>query len=215
MRITYDRLKTINKTHMKKSITLFFVLAIIGLASSQSPIQDKKKKTVQKESTQKETVKKGSVQKGSIQKEAIQNEPIQKEVIQKGTVQKDTIKKGKLAIEQPEMDSDTLVIENGKFKPYKKKAHASYYADKFNGRKTTSGRRFDNSKYTAAHKKLPFGTKVKVTNEKNGKSVIVEITDRGPFVRSREIDLTKRAFMDIATNKGSGGMLVTIAVLVN
>jgi rare lipoprotein A len=215
---------------MKKSITLFFVLAIIGLASSQSSIQDKKKKKVQKEATQKETaqketVKKGSVQKGSIQKEAVQNEPIQKEavqkgstqkeLVQKGTIQKDSIKKGKLVIEQPEMDSDTLVIENGKFKPYKKKAHASYYADKFNGRKTTSGRKFDNSKYTAAHKKLPFGTKVKVTNEKNGKSVIVEITDRGPFVRSREIDLTKRAFMDIATNKGSGGMLVTIAVLVN
>jgi rare lipoprotein A len=210
---------------MKKAITLFFVLAIIGLASSQSPIQNKKKKAVQKETTpkeitQKETVKKGSVQKGSVQKEVIPNEPIQKEVvqkaaIQKGIIQKDTIKKGKLVIEEPEIDADSLLIENGKFKPYKKKVHASYYADKFNGRKTTSGKKFDNSKYTAAHKKLPFGTKVKVTNEKNGKSVIVEITDRGPFVRSREIDLTKRAFMDIATNKGSGGMLVTIAVLAN
>ena len=100
-----------------------------------------------------------------------------------------------------------------KFIPYKKDAHASYYADKFNGRKTTSGRRFDNNKYTAAHKKLPFGTKVKVTNEANGKSVIVEVTDRGPFVRSREIDLSKRAFMEIAKNKSAGTMLVTIEVL--
>lgn len=96
---------------------------------------------------------------------------------------------------------------------YKKEAHASYYADKFNGRKTSSGKRFDNNKYTAAHKKLPFGTRVKVTNEANGKSVIVEVIDRGPFVRSREIDLSKRAFMEIAKNKSAGIMLVTIEVL--
>ena len=51
--------------------------------------------------------------------------------------------------------------------------------------------------------------------KKNGKSVIVEITDRGPFVKSREIDLSKRAFMDITSNKNSGGMKVTIAVLNN
>jgi rare lipoprotein A len=54
-----------------------------------------------------------------------------------------------------------LLASLGKFKIYKKEAHASYYADKFNGRRTTSGRKFDNNKYTAAHKKLPFGTKVK------------------------------------------------------
>ena len=101
------------------------------------------------------------------------------------------------------------------FKFYKKDAHASYYADKFNGKRTASGKRFDNSKYTAAHKKFPFGTKLRITNEKNGKSIIVEVIDRGPFVRSREIDLTKKAFMEIATNKGSGAMLVKIEVLNN
>ena len=99
------------------------------------------------------------------------------------------------------------------YKLFKKAAHASYYADKFQGRKTASGKKYDKRKYTAAHKKLPFGTIVKVTNEANGESVIVEITDRGPFVRAREIDLSKRAFMDIATNKSSGSMLVTIEVL--
>ena len=96
---------------------------------------------------------------------------------------------------------------------FKKEARASYYADKFNGRKTASGRKFDNNKYTAAHKKLPFGTKVKVTNIDSGKSVIVEIIDRGPFVKSREIDLSKRAFMDIAKNKGIGVMMVNIEIL--
>jgi rare lipoprotein A len=114
-----------------------------------------------------------------------------------------------------EIISDTIFVDNGKFKIYKTNAHASYYADKFNGRRTTSGRKFDNNKYTAAHKKFPFGTKVKVTNEANGKSVIVEITDRGPFVKSREIDLSKRAFNDIASRRDDGSMQVTIAVLNN
>jgi rare lipoprotein A len=99
-----------------------------------------------------------------------------------------------------------------KWKAFKKSANASYYADKFNGKRTTSGKKFSNSGYTAAHKKLPFGTKIKVTNEANGKSVVVEITDRGPFVRSKEIDLTKRAFMEIAQSKSSGQMKVTLEV---
>ena len=102
----------------------------------------------------------------------------------------------------------------GKLKLYKSKAHASYYADKFHGKRTASGVVFDKNKYTAAHKKLPFGTKVKVTNEANGKFVVVEITDRGPFVKSREIDLSKKAFMDIVNNKGAGSMLVTLEVIV-
>lgn len=100
-----------------------------------------------------------------------------------------------------------------KLKAFKIKAHASYYANKFNGRKTSSGIRFDNNKYTAAHRKLPFGTKLKITNEENGKSVIVEVIDRGPFSRGREIDLTKRAFMEIASNKNSGSLNVKIEIV--
>ena len=100
-----------------------------------------------------------------------------------------------------------------KLKVYKTKAHASYYANKFNGKRTSSGVRFDNNKYTAAHRKLPFGTKLKITNEENGKSVIVEVTDRGPFSRGRDIDLTRRAFMEIASNKKSGSTIVTIETI--
>ena len=132
---------------------------------------------------------------------------------QKLAVQKDTVKKNKTFVEELESVSDSIFIETGKFKFYKKDAHASYYADKFHGQRTASGKRYDKNLYTAAHKKLPFGTKVKITNEANGKSVIVEVTDRGPFVRSREIDLSKRAFMEIASNKSSGNMLVTMEVL--
>lgn len=136
-----------------------------------------------------------------------------KSLLSKVVPEKDSIKKDKGSIDLNDKKTDSVVAILGTFKAYKKEVHASYYADMFNGRRTSSGKRFDNSKYTAAHKKLPFGTKVRVTNEKNGKSVIVEITDRGPFVRSREIDLSKRAFMDIASNRNSGGMLVTLEVL--
>ncbi len=131
----------------------------------------------------------------------------------KKVVPKDTIKNNKMLLPQQELVIDSLFVVNGNFKFYKKGANASYYADKFHGRKTASGKKYNKTQYTAAHKKLPFGTMVKVTNEVNGKSVTVEITDRGPFVRAREIDLSKRAFMDIATNKSSGSMRVTIEVL--
>lgn len=96
---------------------------------------------------------------------------------------------------------------------HKKNAHASYYHNKFNGRRTASGTKFDNTKYTAAHRKFPFGTKLKVTNEANKKSVIVTVTDRGPFSKGREIDLTRQAFMDIAANKNAGNLKVTIEVI--
>ncbi len=74
---------------------------------------------------------------------------------------------------------------------------ASFYANKFIGRKTASGDIFRQNAKTAAHKKLPFGTKVKVTNIKNGNSVVVTINDRGPFVKGRIIDLSRSAFKAI------------------
>lgn len=71
---------------------------------------------------------------------------------------------------------------------------ASYYADKYQGRQTASGERFKQSALTAAHKTLAFGTRVRVINPRNGRSVIVRINDRGPFVKGRIIDLSKSAF---------------------
>ena len=70
---------------------------------------------------------------------------------------------------------------------------ASFYADKFEGRPTASGEKYKHSKLTAAHKSLPFGTKVKVTNVANSQSVEVTINDRGPYVDGRIIDLSKSA----------------------
>ncbi len=71
--------------------------------------------------------------------------------------------------------------------------YASYYADKFHGRTTACGEIYDRNKYTAAHRSLPCGTIVKVVNLENGKSVVVRINDRGPFVRGRIIDLSYAA----------------------
>lgn len=110
-------------------------------------------------------------------------------------------------------DIDSLIIFKGKFKPYKTAVHASYYGDRFNGRRTASGKIFNMNKLTAAHKKLPFGTIIKVTNPKNGKSVIVEITDRGPFVKGREIDLSKKAFYTISSSSGAGYINATLEIL--
>lgn len=70
---------------------------------------------------------------------------------------------------------------------------ASYYHDKFVGRKTANGEKYRKSKKTAAHQTLPFGTRVKVTNLANGRSVKVRINDRGPFAKGRIIDLSKSA----------------------
>lgn len=76
------------------------------------------------------------------------------------------------------------ITENGK---------ASYYADKFEGHRTASGSIFHQNSLTAAHRTLPFGTKVKVTNIANGRSIKVRITDRGPSADGRVIDLSKKA----------------------
>ena len=73
------------------------------------------------------------------------------------------------------------------------KGLASFYADKFDGRLTASGEKYTHNKLTAAHKFLPFGTVVKVTNLANNESVEVRINDRGPFVEGRVIDLSKKA----------------------
>lgn len=77
------------------------------------------------------------------------------------------------------------------------KGIASYYADMFHGRTTASGEVFNQAALTAAHRTLPFGTKVTVTRQDNGQQVDVVINDRGPFVRGRVIDLSKKAAREL------------------
>jgi len=103
--------------------------------------------------------------------------------------------------------------KNTKTSLFKDEVFACYYHNKFNGRKTASGAIFSNSKLTAAHKTLQFGTKVKVTNIKNDKSVIVEINDRGPFTKGLEIDLSKKAFDQISHDKKAGKLQVKLELV--
>ena len=92
------------------------------------------------------------------------------------------------------------------------KGKASYYADKYHGRTTASGEVFNQQALSATHQTLGFGSRVKVTNISNNKSVIVTINDRGPFIRGRIIDLSKKAFSQIASVK-QGVIDVTVEQL--
>jgi len=80
---------------------------------------------------------------------------------------------------------------------------ATYYGQEFAGRRTASGEKFNPSGMTAAHRTLPFGTRVRVTNSRNGRSIVVRINDRGPFVKGRAIDLSSGAAL--AIGMGSTG----------
>lgn len=86
-------------------------------------------------------------------------------------------------------DSETDVSGRG----YRAEGTASYYGKAHHGKRTASGERFNQNALTAAHRTLAFGTRVRVTNLDNGRSVVVRINDRGPFGRGRIIDLSKAA----------------------
>ena len=91
---------------------------------------------------------------------------------------------------------------------------ASFYALKFNNKRTASGEKFNNNAMTAAHKSLPFGTKLKVTNLRNGLSVLVRVNDRGPYVKGRIIDLSKAAAKKIGIGR-TGTARVKLEVIRN
>jgi rare lipoprotein A len=88
---------------------------------------------------------------------------------------------------------------------------ASYYADRFSGRITANGERYDPSKLTAAHPHYPFGTRVRVKNLENGKSVVVRINDRGPYKAGRIIDLSAVAARELdLLVKGTAKVLLQV-----
>lgn len=95
---------------------------------------------------------------------------------------------------------------------YKSRAEASYYAEKFHGRQTANGEVFNMYDLTAAHKTLPFNTVLRVTNLANGKTVDVRINDRGPFVKNREIDLSKAAAVKLGMIK-TGTAAVSLEIV--
>jgi len=78
---------------------------------------------------------------------------------------------------------------------------ASWYGPKFHGKTTANGEQFDQMAFTAAHKKLKFGTLLRITNPKNDKSVVVRINDRGPYITGRQLDLSKAAAQELGMIK--------------
>jgi rare lipoprotein A len=95
---------------------------------------------------------------------------------------------------------------------YSEEGNASWYGNPFHGRRSSNGEVYDMNKFTAAHRTLPFDTVVRVTNLNNGKSTVVRITDRGPFVGNRIIDLSRAAAAEIES-VGPGVVPVRIEVL--
>ena len=95
---------------------------------------------------------------------------------------------------------------------YKNGVTASYYAEDFHGKHTSNGERFNMYDYTCAHKSLPFGTILRVTNLSNGKTCDVRVNDRGPFVATREIDLSKAAAVKLDMI-GSGTAKVKLEIV--
>ena len=95
---------------------------------------------------------------------------------------------------------------------HREAGYASWYGPGFHGRKTANGERYNMWKMTAAHKQLPFGTIVRVTNVENDKSILVRINDRGPFKPGRIIDLSKAGAKRLGF-LGSGTTKVVVEVL--
>ncbi|WP_318641951.1 septal ring lytic transglycosylase RlpA family protein [Flavobacterium ardleyense] len=209
----------------KQLVTLTILLCCIGLksqaqtktAQAKSVTEGKEIVVLIKVATTKKAVLTRSI--GSAKTVAEPNVVDAKKVVE---LQKAALKEGlsnmSAVAESPLLPAvivvdSVAILKNLKVKPYKVNSHASYYHDKLNGRRTASGKPFDNKKFTAAHRTFPFGTQLKLTNTINNKSVLVVVNDRGPFTKSREIDITKAAFMQIATNKNSGSVNITIEVV--
>ena len=92
---------------------------------------------------------------------------------------------------------------------------ASWYGPRFHGKKTANGEVYDQMAFTAAHKSLPFGTLLKLTNPRNGKSVVVRINDRGPYIPGRQLDLSKGAAIQLGVMKNGVSRLKVEEITLN
>jgi|GEM_PF-2549863 len=95
------------------------------------------------------------------------------------------------------MGASAKAVKSG----YTQKGIASYYGGKFHGRKTASGEIFNQWARSTAHKSLPLGTRVRVTKLSDGRSIVVRINDRGPFIKGRIIDLSRKAAQDLGSSR--------------
>lgn len=116
------------------------------------------------------------------------------------------------AMSVTEADLAPIVEEAGPEYEHLADGEASYYGAELAGNRTASGEIFDPRDLTAAHRTLPMGTKLRVTNKSNGKSVVVRINDRGPFVKKRIVDISRAAAEKISMVR-AGRALVSLELL--
>lgn len=129
-----------------------------------------------------------------------------------------------------EYDSSELPIENNEFTPVQEtisggtssiqykdlgSMKASWYGPRFHGRTTANGEIYDQTAFTAAHKSLPFGTLLKITNPINNKTLIVRINDRGPYIPGRQLDLSKAAAEELGVIHSGVKKLKIEEVIIN
>ena len=127
------------------------------------------------------------------------------------------VKKKAESTEKAEGKKNDLVEDSVKVKTSKdgepvieQKGEASFYGKGFHGKETASGEKFNQHDHTAAHPTLPLGSEATVTNLETGESVEVEINDRGPYAKGRDIDLSEKAAKDIGLDKQQGAIPVKI-----
>ena len=132
-----------------------------------------------------------------LQKKQVKSLPVTPKTVKKDTPKKETT----TVVKKNENNNNPTPTLTKAERDYIINGDVSHYGYSLHGSKTATGGRFDQWAMTAAHKTLPFGTMVKVTNIKNNKSVVVKITDRGPYIKGRTLDLSRGAFRKIATEK--------------
>ena len=132
-----------------------------------------------------------------LQKKQVKSLPVTPKTVKKDTPKKETT----TVVKKNENNNNPTTTLTKAERDHIINGDVSHYGYSLHGSKTATGGRFDQWAMTAAHKTLPFGTMVKVTNIKNNKSVVVKITDRGPYIKGRTLDLSRGAFRKIATEK--------------
>jgi len=115
-------------------------------------------------------------------------------------------------VASPRFTSEKFIRDAGEAYSILEEGMASYYADEFNGKRTSNGEIYDMNQMTAAHRTVPFNSRIRVTNLENGKSVVVRINDRGPFKDDRIIDLSLVAAKSLELI-GSGTVKVRLEVI--
>lgn len=132
-----------------------------------------------------------------LQKKQVKSLPVTPKTVKKDTPKKETT----TVVKKNENNNNPTTTLTKAERDHIINGDVSHYGYSLHGSKTATGGRFDQWAMTAAHKTLPFGTMVKVTNIKNNKSVVVKITDRGPYIKGRTLDLSRGAFRKIAIEK--------------